>query len=296
MPAQGSKQVSFDSRYVEALLLDESSVKFQDFAGGRALLRDYSKIPEDQIAGHVSEIQRRAYALASYPCIGLLRFLICDLASQEAYPSIVDRLKAGATYLELGACFAQEIRQLAFDGAPVDKCTVIDLEPGFFSISHDLFRDSPDSLPARFSRGDVFDEKQEIWRELEERMDVIHASSFFHLFGLLQQKRIAGLTSRLARPVDGSLVLGLQVAAKGEAEDIPVFSEELPTFCQSAETMQAMWTEAGKEVGLEARGLGWTVEFRPRPLPEQNKVGLFANPKLIEVMWVARLTKLAKGS
>lgn len=243
---------------------------------------------------HVSQ-QRRAYALVPYPCIGHLRFLICDLPSHDGYPSIVERLKAGATFLDLGACFAQNFRQLAVDGAPVNKCTAIDIEPGFFSISHDLFRDSADSLPARFAGGDVFDEEQEIWRDLTELTDVVHASNFFHLFGLPKQKKIARLISRLVRSVQGSLVLGLQLGANEEPGDIPVVSEEDPSYCHSAETMQSLWTEAGDDAGLDSRGLEWIVEVKKRPVPERNKVGLLANPNLVEVMWNARLGETTKG-
>ena len=54
--AANSKQVDFDSRYVESLLLDESNIQSQDYAAGRELLRVYSKIPEQELASHVAEI------------------------------------------------------------------------------------------------------------------------------------------------------------------------------------------------------------------------------------------------
>lgn len=54
--AANSKQVDFDSRYVESLLLDESNIQSQDYAAGRELLRVYSEIPEQELASHVAEI------------------------------------------------------------------------------------------------------------------------------------------------------------------------------------------------------------------------------------------------
>ena len=239
-----------------------------------------------------SRQQRRAYALTPYPCIGLLRFLICTLSTHHIYPFILERLHAGATYLDLGACFAQDIRKLTFDGVPVHNCIAVDLEPGFFSISYDLFRDSVHSLPASLVGGDVFEEEQEIWKDLERRIAVVHASSFFHLFGLPKQVQIARAIFRLVKPVEESLVLGLQLAAKGEAEAIPVVSEEEPTYCHSKETMQALWTNAGRDMGLESLGLGWIVEVCEKPMLEQHRVGLLANPKLVEVMWVAKTVKI----
>ncbi|KAL8782575.1 MAG: hypothetical protein Q9213_005253 [Squamulea squamosa] len=210
--------VFFEPRYIQDLHLDESNIRYEDYATGRALLRDQSKIPENQLVAHVAENQRRAYALMPYSCIGLLRFLICTLSTHHVYPPVLEQLKAGATYLNLGACFAQDIRKVAFGGAPVEKCTAVDLEPGFFSISHDLFRDSAESPPARFSGGDLFDDEQEIWTELRGRTDVLHVSSFFHMFALPKQKTIAQSVSRLMRPVQGSLVLGMQLAASKKRE------------------------------------------------------------------------------
>ena len=54
--AANSKKVTFDSRYVQSLLLDESNIQSLDYASGRELLRFYSKIPEQELATHVADI------------------------------------------------------------------------------------------------------------------------------------------------------------------------------------------------------------------------------------------------
>ena len=56
MSDQKKEQVAFDARYVESLLLDESNITSRDYAAGLDLLRNYSKIPEEQISSHVAEI------------------------------------------------------------------------------------------------------------------------------------------------------------------------------------------------------------------------------------------------
>ena len=58
MAVEASKQVGFDTRYVEALLLDKSNIKSRDYTTGLELLRNYSGIPENQLVSHVSEIVR----------------------------------------------------------------------------------------------------------------------------------------------------------------------------------------------------------------------------------------------
>ena len=52
------QRVAFDARYVERLLLDKSNITARDYATGLDLLRNYSKIPEEEITSHVAEIVR----------------------------------------------------------------------------------------------------------------------------------------------------------------------------------------------------------------------------------------------
>lgn len=282
-----SKQVAFDERYVKSLILDKSKIQYADYAAGRELLLSYSHISEEKIPSHVAEIQRRAYDLCPYPCIGLLRFLICSLSEQEAYPEILDRLGNGASYLDIGCCFAQDIRRLSFDGAPTEKCVGVDIEPGFIGLSEELFSDKG-RLPARMATADIFEESNPFWTSLHGTFDVVHASSFFHLFGLPKQRQIAHAIARLIRPGPGSIVLGLQLAAAGEAEVIPIINEDEPTYCHSLATMQELWANAGRAAGLEAQGLTWDVKIIDRAIPQAMRIGLLANPKLKEITWVAR--------
>ncbi|KAI4199447.1 MAG: hypothetical protein LQ348_001886 [Seirophora lacunosa] len=291
MPGEHSKQVGFDSRYVAKLLLDESNIKSRDYTAGIELLRKYSNIPEDQLVFHVTEIQHRAYALCPYPCIGLLRFLVCSLSAHPLYSDILARLAQDASLVDLGCCFAQDIRKLAYDGAPTRNCTAVDLEPRFFDISEDLFRDHG-RLEGSFVGADIFDAEEKLWTKLEGSVDIVHASSLFHLFGLERQRRIACLTSRLVKPAPGSLVLGLQLAAKEKAEHIPIVNEQEPSFCHSSGSMQAMWDDAGREVGLTAGGaLRWQVDLTPRDVPDSHRIGLLSDMRLTEVLWVAKLVE-----
>ena len=50
------QQVAFDARYVGSLLLDKSNIAARDYATGLDLLRNYSKIPEEEIRAHVADI------------------------------------------------------------------------------------------------------------------------------------------------------------------------------------------------------------------------------------------------
>ncbi|KAL8969997.1 MAG: hypothetical protein Q9183_001725 [Haloplaca sp. 2 TL-2023] len=291
MAVESSKQVSFDERYVEKLLLDESNIKSRDYSAGLELLRKYSGIPEDQLVSHVAETQRRAYAICPYPCIGLLRFLVCSLSEHPLYPDILVRLAQNANMLDLGCCFAQDIRKLAYDGAPTGNCTAVDLEPGFFSISEHLFQDRG-RLGASFVGADIFDADEKLWAALEGKMDIVHASSLFHLFGLEKQRRIACLISKIVKPAPGSLVVGLQLGAKEKGEHIPVVNDQEPSFCHSLESMQAMWDDAVKEMGTMAGSVPrWQIDLTPRDVPESHRIGLLIDERLTEVLWTAKLVE-----
>ena len=170
----------------------------------------------------------------------------------------------------------------------------MDIEPGFFAFSNELFRDG-DRLTARFLSGDIFRGSDKVWTDMHGRIDIVHATSFFHLFGLPKQRLIARAINRLVRPVPNSVVLGLQIAAAGEAEALPVFSENEPTYCHSPETMQELWDDAGKEASLEEKGLAWNVEMRKKKVPKRMKVGLLVNPKLNEVTWIATIVKKSES-
>ena len=80
----------------------------------------------------------------------------------------------------------------------------------FIELGYDLFRDR-DTLKSRFFIGDVFDETTDwTFRELNGRMDIIYAPSFFHLFNWEDQVGLAERVVRLLKPVEVSLVLGRQ--------------------------------------------------------------------------------------
>lgn len=214
--------------------------------------------------------------------------MICSLSEQEIYPEVIHRIRAGASYLDVGCCFAQDIRRLSFDGAPTDKCTGVDLEARFIGLSEELFLDKG-KLSARMAAADIFEEDSTFWMSLHGQFDIVHASSFFHLFGLPKQRCIARAIAKLVKSKPGSTVLGLQLAAAGEAEDIPVVNEQEPTYCHSLASMQDLWISAGREIGFEAQGLTWDVKIMDRIMPQAMKVGLLANPKLKEISWVARI-------
>ena len=94
----------------------------------------------------------------SYACIGQLRFLSLSLRTHPYYPQILQRFKEDPNLklLDLGCCFAQELRQLVLDGVPSKRLYGIDVEPKFFELGYDLFLDR-NTLRSDFLAENVLD-------------------------------------------------------------------------------------------------------------------------------------------
>lgn len=169
------------------------------------------------------------------------------------YEKIVERLKApGATYLDVGCCFGQDLRQLVLDGAPPENLIGIDIAGALIEHGYELFLDR--QLKSRFGVIDVFKgPDQPMWAEIEERgVDVLHCSAFFHLFPLQDQLVAAKLITRLVKK-DGVLV-GRQIGST-EPGDVAAIQVGSSSYRHNVETLDAMWREVGEATGTE-----WKVE------------------------------------
>jgi SAM-dependent methyltransferase len=124
---------------------------------------------------------------------------------------VLERVRAGETFLDLGCCFGQDIRKLVHDGAPSDNAIGVDNESRFIDLGYELFGDR-ETLNARFYTGDVFAE--DFLANLRGQVDIIFVGSFLHLFTFDQQKIIVGQLCKLLRQRDGSLVFGRHMATE----------------------------------------------------------------------------------
>ncbi|KAI4727060.1 hypothetical protein E4T49_05171 [Aureobasidium sp. EXF-10728] len=222
----------------------------------RSVLETYCNIPSAEVVPHVLRIRDEAWEVFPYPCIGQFRFLDMPLGGFDEYPEIVKRLKSGdAKYLDLGCCFGQDIRRLVADGVPSEALIGSDLQQGFLDLGFDLFKDK-ETLHSKFVAADVFAAESEL-TPLEGNIDVIHASSFFHLFGYEGQKKIARRVVQLLKPKKDSLLVGRQVGNVKAHEAESSASGNGNMFLQNVESWQQMWKEIGKETGTE-----WEVKAR----------------------------------
>ena len=148
--------------------------------------------------------------------------------------------------LDVGCCFGQDIRKLVADGAPARNLYGCDLRSGFLDLGYELFRDRG-RLESRFMTADVFDERGEL-RELDGRVDIVHAASFLHLFGWDDQVQVARRLVKLLRPRKGSLVLGRQVGNIKPGE-FASRSGKGTMFRHNGESFKRMWDVVAGETG-----------------------------------------------
>ncbi|KAF6217820.1 hypothetical protein HO133_006647 [Letharia lupina] len=216
----------------------------------RRLFENYSRIPPDAVVPHIAEIRDRAWNIFPYPCIGQCRFLDLSISLSPLYPTILRRLKeSNHLLLDLGCCFAQDIRKLVSDGAPSENVFGADLRPEFVDLGYDLFRDR-DTLKSRFLIGDIFDETTgSTFREFDGKVDIIYAASFFHLFNWEDQVGMTERVVRLLKPVEGSLILGRQRGNVNSGEYEHRTNSKATMFRHNEESWKEMWKQVGKATG-----------------------------------------------
>ncbi|KAI1341122.1 hypothetical protein F5Y15DRAFT_414244 [Xylariaceae sp. FL0016] len=242
----------------------------------RKLLEKYSGIRAKDIDEHIHSMRDRLWEIYPYACIGQFRFLSLQFTHDLRYQAALKRLLSckarAATFLDLGCCVGQVLRQLAYDGVDSARLYGTDIEPRFFDAGYDLFRDR-DKLRATFVAGDLLassssssssssspssspngeDESEKDGLDaLDGRMTFIHATSFFHLFTWDEQVLAATRMARFLDPDDadamifgrqvGTSVPGARVGPRGDA-----------VYLHSAETWQQLWDEVGRRTGTAWR-------------------------------------------
>eukprot|EP01111_Echinosteliopsis_oligospora_P019243 TRINITY_DN9208_c0_g1_i1.p1 TRINITY_DN9208_c0_g1~~TRINITY_DN9208_c0_g1_i1.p1 ORF type:complete len:280 (+),score=47.45 TRINITY_DN9208_c0_g1_i1:31-870(+) len=178
-----------------------------------SLFQHYCQLSPDEIAKHIEHIRDKAWQIYNYPCIGLYRFLEFSVCMNPKYEEIVNKMKKeeGAKLLDLGCCFGQDIRRLVVDGVDSKNIVGVDLEKPFIDLGFELFKDK-ESLKAQFQVGDIF--QDQFLHQYEGYFDVIHVSSFIHLFEYDQQVYIIKKIAKTLSSKPGSIVLGRQVGTK----------------------------------------------------------------------------------
>ena len=216
----------------------------------------------------------KLWEIYPYVCVGHFRFLSLQFTSDPQYRQALGRLlvprrtdgsggETGVTrLLDVGCCVGQALRQLAHDGVDPHRLYGVDVEPRFTDLGYELFRDRH-RFAATFVVGDllkVHDDDDDKGggsgkglRMLRGRMDIIYATSFFHLFPWGGQVRAAKRMVGFLKPDDPDvMIFGRQV---GTSSPLPAADREArgQRFLHNAQTWQELWDEVGTLTGTRWR-------------------------------------------
>ncbi|KAI7183262.1 hypothetical protein KC316_g11519 [Hortaea werneckii] len=249
-------ETEWDKFFIPQLELSDST---------REVFETYSKIPPNEVMNHCYAIRKKAWSIHPYPCIGMGRFLQMAIGNHHLYQSelLPRMLRGDQKYLDLGCAFAQDIRRLVADGVDSRKCYGADLQLDFLDLGYELFRDR-ETLQSTFITADIFDPKSGLMG-IQGEIDIVDASSFFHLFSWDDQKATAHTVTKLLKPQKDSIVVGRQMGHVDGGEFARRSGKGLG-FRHNAETWRRMWDEVGEEAGVQ-----FSAEAILKPIPRELK-------------------------
>ena len=171
----------------------------------------------------------------------------------------------------------------------------------FWSFGHDLFLDTPETFPAGFIAGDVFDASMIVphapfytppsnappglrsltsLTPLQGQVSAMFVGAFFHLFDEAKQLQVAQQVASLLSPLPGSIIFGSHVSMLVNGMRKRFQGDE--AFCHSPESWKELWDGIVLEKGMVS------VETSAKLIDENPSKGM--DDKLIWMSWsVTRL-------
>ncbi|KAJ3736724.1 hypothetical protein DFJ43DRAFT_988981 [Lentinula guzmanii] len=238
----------------------------------------------EELEEHIIAVQNKANRIHNYPCIGLFVFTKFNIKLSPNYHqvlSLIDTHK-DAIFLDVGCCVGNALRKVVTDGWPVENTIGIDLSKEFWDLGHEMFRSTPESFPAGFVGGDIFDDvilAPTIGRSddsnfipnlervnlrnltslapLRHRVSAIYVCNVFHLFHAEKQLDLARRLASLLTRQSGSVIFGSHGVAPAQLAVTNVG----PNSFHSAESFASMWATLFEADSVE---ISWKVKVRPR--------------------------------
>ncbi|KAF7367630.1 Methyltransferase ausD [Mycena sanguinolenta] len=227
-----------------------------------ALVREETGIQDPEaLKQHIIAVQKKVYAVKSFPCIRFFTFAWERISDLPAYKEVLKLSceRDGALFLDIGCCCGADIRRVARDGWPAENMIAIDLLPEFWDVGHELFCSTPETFPVAFLPGDALDpafllpsaplvsppslRSLRSLTPLNGHLSVIHISSVFHLLSEPQQTQLAKSLAGLLSPLPGSVILGVHIAREiaGLGPVDASRTDGRRMFCHSPESWVALW-------------------------------------------------------
>ncbi|CAI7624829.1 unnamed protein product [Penicillium glandicola] len=218
------------------------------------LLETYSKVPRDQQSKHVHEIRDQAWAIRSYPCTGLGVWLVPFISLSPAYPTILERLRSGATFMDVGCFLGGDMRRLVFDGAPSASLYGIDIV-SHWNVGYAMYRDRG-RFDAHFIQADILSSGENpALQKLKDGIDIISISAVMHQWNWKGQVEAAKKLVAFAR--SDALVVGHQIG-NVEAKEVVNPTLQVPQWRHDPVSFEKMWDQVGAETGSMWETQAWS--------------------------------------
>jgi len=186
-----------------------------------------------------------------------------------------------------------ELRQLVLNGVASEHLYGADINPEYFPIGYDLFRDQ-NKLNALFLGADLFDHSSgSVLKQLEHKVDIIWTSGVIHLFPRVKQvAAVVSMLKLLKRSPDTMIagrLMGLEQPGEYPAKDSgeTVYRHDVASF-------KKLFHEACDIVGEK-----WETDVVAEPWTENMKISKNTDtvpPGLLEVSFVARKLSRVDGA
>jgi SAM-dependent methyltransferase len=185
-----------------------------------------------------------------WPCVGQFRFVDLSLSRKASYARILAALTGptgSSRFLDVGCCFAQDLRKLVHDGANSANLYGLEKQAEFIDLAFDFFGDR-DSFQGKFIAADIFDRENEIIKAVQEDggFNFVQLGMILHIWDMEGQIKACERVVELLAPKPGSLIVGQSV---GHITGIETPGKSGKIFKQSAETFKTMWEEVGRRTG-----------------------------------------------
>jgi len=224
------------------------------------------------------EQRDKLWGVWAYPCVGQFKFVSITIQRQNSYERIVESLKGGARYLDIGCAIGQDMRYLALDGCPSTNMFGLEKVEGFVDASYDFFGDRQ-TLATRFIIADLMDRTNQDAEALKGTVDVAHVGMFLHLWDLEGQTQACERITEFMSSKPGTLVVGNSVGRTKAG--IWEWNGGKAFYKHNVESFTSMWKEVGRRTGTNWEVRGWMHDG----LGLNGEKGHWDDPLTTRLMW-----------
>ncbi|KAJ6095478.1 hypothetical protein N7486_006224 [Penicillium sp. IBT 16267x] len=235
---------------------------------------EYAKVDPRRLEDHIKHVAKKAWEIEDYPCFQKFMFLHFDLYRSQSYQYVLDQVKAGNLFLDLGCGLGQDMRRLVFDGAPSEKLIGLELRQSFVDLGYELFQDRS-SLKSHFLFQSFFEDTPEINR-IAKTVKVINSGYFMHMWDCAKQVEIAKRMIHLLSSAKGSIITGVHFGSRSSGKWKSAKNKEM--FLHNSDTLNELWQQCARDTATS-----WDV----RCVVEDDEYCRDLDPEACHLRWVA---------